>query len=157
MLTLFSKHGRFDLAVYCEGDTNVDYHHSAEDIGICLGMAFSEALGDMRGIMRFADVILPMDETLILCAVDISGRAHLSFSAKYGTEKVGDFDAELCEEFWRAFVRTAGITMHIKMLDGTNTHHIIEGIFKAAARTLRKAVSIDSAIGDEIPSTKGTL
>lgn len=157
MLTLFSKHGRFDLAVYCEGDTNVDYHHSAEDIGICLGTAFSEALGDMRGITRFADVILPMDETLILCAVDISGRAHLSFSAKYGTEKVGDFDAELCEEFWRAFVRTANITMHIKMLDGTNTHHIIEGIFKAAARTLRKAVSIDSAIGDEIPSTKGTL
>ena len=111
----------------------------------------------MRGITRFADVTLPMDETLILCAVDISGRAHLSFSAKYETEKVGDFDAELCEEFWRAFVRTAGITMHIKMLDGTNTHHIIEGIFKAAARTLRKAVSIDSAIGDEIPSTKGTL
>ena len=157
MLTLFSKHGRFDIAVYCEGDTNVDYHHSAEDIGICLGTAFSEALGDMRGITRFADVTLPMDETLILCAVDISGRAHLSFSAKYDTEKVGDFDAELCEEFWRAFVRTAGITMHIKMLDGTNTHHIIEGIFKASARTLRKAVSIDSAIGDEIPSTKGTL
>ena len=157
MLTLFSKHGRFDIAVYCEGDTNVDYHHSAEDIGICLGTAFAEALGDMRGITRFADVTLPMDETLILCAVDISGRAHLSFSAKYETEKVGDFDAELCEEFWRAFVRTAGITMHIKMLDGTNTHHIIEGIFKAAARTLRKAVSIDSAIGDEIPSTKGTL
>ncbi|MBO4898481.1 MAG: imidazoleglycerol-phosphate dehydratase HisB [Clostridia bacterium] len=157
MLTLFSKHGRFDLAVYCEGDVNVDYHHSAEDIGICLGTAFSEALGDMRGITRFADVTLPMDETLILCAVDISGRAHLSFSAKYAAEKVGDFDAELCEEFWRAFVRTAGITMHIKMLDGTNTHHIIEGIFKAAARTLRFAVAKDSAIGDEIPSTKGTL
>ena len=157
MLTLFAKHARFDLALYCEGDTNVDYHHTAEDIGICLGTAFFEALGDMRGITRFADVTLPMDETLILCAVDISGRAHLSFSAKYLAGKAGDFDAELCEEFWRAFVRTAGITMHIKMLDGTNTHHIIEGIFKAAARTLRSAVAKDSAIGDEIPSTKGVL
>lgn len=157
MLTLFSKHSCFDLDVTCNGDIEVDYHHTAEDIGISLGKAFAEALGDKRGITRYADTTLPMDETLILSAVDISGRAYLAFQAEIFTAKVGNFDTELCEEFWLAFVREAGITLHIRKLAGTNSHHIIEGIFKSVARTLRKAVAIDLLLEGEIPSTKGVI
>ena len=157
MLDLFSKHSRIDLNVTCKGDTDVDFHHTAEDIGIVLGMAFKEALGDMKGIARYGDIILPMDETLIMCAVDISGRAYLAFDADCPSCKVGDFDTELCEEFFAAFVRNANITLHIKKLAGTNSHHIIEGVFKAVARTLSKATSICEAYKDEIPSTKGVL
>ncbi len=157
MLTLFASHGRFDLKVNCNGDSYVDFHHSAEDIGICLGKAFSEALGDMRGINRYGDIILPMDEALIMCAVDISGRSHLSYAAEIPTEKVGDFDCELVEEFLLAFVRNANITLHIKQLAGTNSHHIIEGMFKALGRTLRKCVARDPELINEIPSTKGVL
>lgn len=157
MLTLFARHGRFDLTVKCEGDTYVDDHHSAEDIGICLGKAFSEALGDMRGITRYGSVILPMDETLILCAVDISGRAYLGFNAEFTSEKIGTFDTELVEEFFAAFVRTSAVTLHIKKLDGKNSHHIAEGIFKAFARTMKTAVAVDEQYKNEIPSTKGVL
>lgn len=157
MLTLFSKHGRFDLTLTCKGDTEVDFHHSAEDIGICLGKAFKEALGDMKGIVRYGNIILPMDEALILCAVDISGRDHLSFDLPLLANRVGDFDTELVQEFFEAFTRNAGITLHIKELAGVNTHHIIEGAFKAVARTLGQAVKIDTAFADEIPSTKGVL
>ncbi len=157
MLTLFASHGRFDLKVSCKGDTYVDFHHSAEDIGICLGKAFRQALGDMHGIRRYGDIILPMDEALIMCAVDISGRSHLSFSADIPTERVGDFDCELVEEFLLAFVRNADITLHIRQLAGTNSHHIIEGIFKALGRTLRQCVSRDPDLAGEIPSTKGLL
>lgn len=157
MLTLFASHGRFDLKVECKGDTQVDFHHSAEDIGICLGKAFKEALGDMRGICRYGDIILPMDETLILCAADFSGRAHLSYTAQIPCQKVGDLDCELVEEFFLALVRNADMTLHVKQLDGTNTHHIIEGMFKALGRTLRKCVAIDPALAGEIPSTKGVL
>ncbi len=157
MLTLFSKHGRFDLAVSCKGDTQVDYHHSAEDIGIALGSAFSEALSDMKGIKRYADIILPMDEALILEAIDVSGRSYLSFDAEIPTHKVGDFDTELVEEFFLAFVRKAGVTLHIKMLSGKNSHHIIEGIFKAFGRIMNEACTIDEKYKDEIPSTKGML
>lgn len=157
MLTLFAAHGRFDLRVNCSGDTYVDFHHSAEDIGICLGKAFREALGDMRGIKRYGDIILPMDEALILCACDISGRSHLSYGAEIPTEKVGEFDCELVEEFLLAFVRNADITLHVKQLTGTNSHHIIEGIFKALGRTLRQCVSRDPDLMNEIPSTKGIL
>lgn len=157
MLTLFAKHGRFDLAVKCDGDTNVDYHHTVEDIGIVLGTAFSEALGDKKGIERYGDIILPMDEALILTAVDLSGRAYLGFDLEIPTEKVGDFDTELVKEFWLGFVRTAGCTLHIKQLAGENSHHIIEGAFKSAARSFSKAVKINSDYKDEIPSTKGVL
>jgi len=157
MLTLFAKHGRFDLAVHCQGDTDVDFHHTTEDVGICLGDAFRRALGDMRGIMRYGHCILPMDETLILSAVDISGREKLVYKAKIPTEKVGNFDTELAEEFFEAFVRHAGITLHIKQLAGKNSHHIIEGMFKSVARTLRMAVKIDPDAAGEIPSTKGLL
>ena len=157
MLTLFAKHGRFDLSVTCKGDTEVDYHHSAEDIGIALGSAFSEALSDMKGIKRYADIILPMDEALILEAIDVSGRSYLSFDAQIPTAKVGDFDTELVEEFFLAFVRKAGVTLHIKMLSGKNSHHIIEGIFKAFGRIMNEATSIDEKYKDEIPSTKGML
>ena len=157
MLTLFSRHGRFDLSVKCAGDTNVDYHHSVEDIGICLGQAFSAALGDMKGICRYGDIVLPMDEALVLCAVDISGRAHLEYGLEIPTQKVGDFDCELVYEFLIAFVRNAKITLHIKQMAGKNSHHIIEGAFKALGRTLAKAVLIDEAHKDEIPSTKGVL
>ncbi len=157
MMTLFSRHGRFDLNLECDGDTYVDDHHSVEDIGICLGMAFSEALGEMRGINRYGHIILPMDETLILCAVDISGRACLCFDAEFYTDKIGTFDTELIEEFFAAFVRTSKVTLHIKKLDGKNSHHIAEGIFKAFARTMKTAVAIDENLGDEIPSTKGVL
>ncbi len=157
MLTLFARHGRFDLEVKCEGDTYVDYHHTVEDIGICLGKAFCEALGDKKGITRYGDIILPMDEALILSAVDISGRGELYFSLDIPAQKVGDFDTELCEEFFRAFARDAGVTLHIKQLDGKNSHHIIEGAFKSAARSLKEAVGIDKDFCDEIPSTKGLL
>lgn len=157
MITLFAKHGRFDLTVECNGDTEVDYHHTVEDIGISLGLAFNEALGDKRGIIRYGDTILPMDEALVLTAVDISGRYYLGYDLAIPTEKVGDFDTELVKEFWLGFVRNAGITLHIRSLAGENSHHIIEGAFKSAARSLRKAVSIDPCCADEIPSTKGVL
>lgn len=157
MLTLFAKHGRFDLAVMCNGDTYVDYHHTAEDIGIVLGQAFSKALGDKKGIVRYGNFILPMDETLIMSAVDISGRCHLGFKVEIPSQKVGDFDTELVEEFFWGFVRKAGVTLHVRKLEGTNSHHIIEGVFKSVARTLKEAVAIDPDYADEIPSTKGVL
>ncbi len=157
MLTLFASHGCFDLSVSCDGDVEVDYHHSVEDIGICLGKAFAAALGDCRGITRYGSMILPMDEALIMTAVDISGRDCLAYGLKIPTEKVGDFDTELVEEFMIAFVRNAGITLHINQLAGTNSHHIIEGAFKSLARALRIAVSIDERKAGEIPSTKGKL
>lgn len=157
MLILFAKHGRFDLSVKCVGDTEVDYHHTVEDIGISLGMAFAEAIGDKKGIYRYGNMILPMDEALILSAVDISGRDLLAYGLDIPTEKVGDFDTELVEEFWLGFVRNAGVTLHIKQFDGTNSHHIIEGTFKSVARSLRAAVAIDPTCADEIPSTKGVL
>lgn len=157
MLTLFARHGRFDLQVTCKGDTRVDDHHSVEDIGICLGSAFAQALGDCRGITRYGHSILPMDEALILCAVDISGRSHLSFGLNIPTQKVGDFDTELVQEFLLAFVRTAKLTLHVRQLDGSNSHHIIEGAFKALARALSAAVAVDARQADQIPSTKGVL
>ena len=157
MLELFSKHGRFDLDVSCKGDTHVDYHHSVEDIGICLGRAFAQSIGDARGIHRFGDVTVPMDEALVLCAIDISGRGHLSQNIVLPSCSVGSMDSELFEEFFIAFSRNAGITVHLRMLDGRNTHHIIEATFKALARALREAVRIDDEWCDEIPSTKGNL
>ncbi len=157
MLTLFAKHSGFSLKAICQGDTDVDYHHSVEDLGICLGKAFAEALGDRMGIMRYGDATIPMDEALVLAAVDISGRSHLSFTATMPAAKVGDFDTELVKEFFEAFVRSAGVTLHIRVLAGENTHHIIEGIFKSFARTMRAAVAIDSASANEVPSTKGLL
>lgn len=157
MLTLFSRHGRFDLTVSCQGDTQVDYHHTTEDIGIALGTAFAQALGDKRGICRYGDTLLPMDEALILTAVDLSGRSFLGFDLPTPAQKVGDFDTELVEEFWLGFVRKAECTLHIKELSGSNSHHIIEGAFKSAARSLKKAVLIDPVYADEIPSTKGVL
>ena len=157
MLTLLSKHSKFDLTVKCKGDTNVDYHHTVEDIGIALGEAFKEAVGNKAGICRYADTVLPMDEALILSAVDVSGRAYLGFDMNIPTQKVGDFDTELVEEFFLGFVRNADITLHIKQLDGTNSHHISEGAFKSVARSLRAAVKIDEEFSDDIPSTKGVL
>ena len=157
MLTLFASHGCFDLTVRCKGDVKVDYHHSVEDIGICLGKAFREAIGDCRGINRYGNMMLPMDESLVLCALDISGRSCLVYDAQIPSQKVGDFDTELVEEFLLAFVRNAGITLHIKQLAGKNSHHIIEGMFKALARALRCAVAIDEKRADAIPSTKGNL
>lgn len=157
MLTLFARHGRFDLTVKCTGDTNVDFHHTVEDIGICLGMALSEALGDKKGICRYGSMMLPMDEALITAALDISGRSYLAYGLEIPAEKVGDFDTELCEEFWQAFVRTSSITLHIVQNAGRNSHHIIEGAFKAVARALRAAVKIDPDFAGEIPSTKGVL
>ncbi len=157
MLTLFAKHGRFDLRIECAGDTEVDYHHTTEDIGIALGQAFSEALTDKRGICRYGSMLLPMDEALILSAVDFSGRSFLAYDLSIPCEKVGDFDTELVEEFWLGFTRNAQCTLHIKRLAGTNSHHIIEGAFKSVARAFRTAVSIDGAAKDEIPSTKGVL
>ena len=157
MLTLFARHGGFDLTVSCRGDVEVDDHHSVEDIGITLGLAFAEALGEKRGIRRYGSTILPMDEALILTAADFSGRDYLGFDAAMPTEKVGTFDTELVQEFWLGFVRNAKCTLHIRELAGTNTHHIIEGIFKSAARTFRDAVSIDPDHADDIPSTKGVL
>ena len=157
MLTLFSRHGRFDLEVSCNGDTYVDYHHTAEDIGICLGEVFAKALGEKRGIVRYGSMMLPMDEALILSAVDISGRGMLCYDIQIPTEKVGDFDTELVKEFFLAFVRKAEITLHIKQLAGENSHHIIEGAFKSVARSLAAACSVDEKYADEIPSTKGVL
>lgn len=157
MLTLFASHGRFDLNVSCKGDTNVDFHHSVEDVGICLGKAFSDAIGDCKGIKRYGNMILPMDESLVLCALDVSGRAYLNYDVSIAAEKIGDFDTELIEEFFFAFVRNSGVTLHIKRLDGRNAHHIAEAAFKAFARALRQAVEIDMQSKDEIPSTKGVL
>ena len=157
MLTLFARHGDFDLKVDCQGDTEVDYHHTAEDIGIVLGKAFREALGDMRGITRYGSMILPMDESVMLSAVDISGRGGFYPILNIPSPKVGDFDTELCAEFWIAFARDAGITLHLQQLAGSNSHHIIEGAFKSVARSMRTAVSIDAAFADDIMSTKGVL
>ena len=157
MLTLFAKHSRIDLKVTCKGDTHVDYHHTVEDIGICLGKALSDAMGDKRGIVRYGDIILPMDETLILSAVDISGRGELYCRLEIPAEKVGDFDTELCEEFFIAFARNAGMTLHILQLAGKNSHHVIEGTFKSVAHSVGKALAIDGRFADEIPSTKGAL
>lgn len=157
MLTLFAKHSGFNLEVSCTGDTYVDDHHSCEDIGIVLGSALREALGDKRGISRYGDIILPMDEALILCACDVSGRSCLVFDADFPTEKIGSFDTELVQEFFEAFTRSSGITLHIRKLSGANSHHIAEGIFKAFARCLAKACGIDEKRKDEIPSTKGVI
>ncbi len=157
MLELFAKHGRITLSVLCNGDTHVDYHHTVEDIGIALGQAFKTALGDKKGITRYADVILPMDEALILSAVDISGRGMLAMNLEMRARKVGDFDTELVEDFFEAFATNAGVTLHVRQLAGRNTHHIIEGTFKSVARAMRTAVKIDAEVKDEIPSTKGVL
>lgn len=157
MLTLFAKHAGYDLTVACKGDTQVDYHHTVEDIGIALGRAFYNAVGDKRGVYRYGDIMLPMDETLVMAAVDLSGRDYLSISLELPTAKVGDFDCELCEEFWLAFVRESKITLHVKQLAGKNSHHIIEGVFKAVARALGKATAINEQRKDEVPSTKGVL
>lgn len=157
MLVLFARHGRFDLNITCNGDTYVDYHHTVEDIGIALGTAFAEALGDMRGITRYGNIILPMDETLMLCAVDISGRDYLNFDVVMPAQKVGDMDTELVKEFFLGFVRKAQVTLHFKELAGENTHHIIEAMFKAFGRTMAMAVKIDETYKNEIPSTKGVL
>ncbi len=157
MLTLFARHGRFDLAVTCQGDTWVDDHHTVEDVGICLGDAFAQALGDKRGVCRYGSIALPMDEALILAAVDLSGRGMLCYGLDIPTEKVGSFDTELTEEFLLAFVRRADATVHIRQLAGKNSHHIIEGAFKALARALGQAAAIDTRFADEIPSTKGSL
>ena len=157
MLTLFARHGRFDLTVSCQGDTYVDDHHTVEDIGICLGDAFAAALGDKRGITRYGSMTLPMDESLILTAVDLSGRGMLCYGLDIPTEKVGAFDTELVEEFLLAFTRRADVTLHVQQLAGKNSHHIIEGTFKSLARSLAQAVSIDERFAQEIPSTKGVL
>jgi len=157
MLTLFTRHGGFDLDVKCVGDTFVDDHHSTEDIGIVLGDAFREALGDRHGICRYGQSLLPMDETLVLCAVDVSGRGGYYDELPIPTEKVGAFDTELVREFFIAFCRQSGITLHLRLICGTNAHHIIEGAFKAAARALRQAVSSDARFPDSIPSTKGII
>lgn len=157
MLTLFARHGRFDLILSCKGDTYVDDHHTVEDIGICLGKAFKEALGDKRGIVRYGDTTLPMDESLILTAVDFSGRPYLGFDLQIPTEKVGSFDTELVEEFFLAFVRNAECTLHVKQFAGKNSHHIIEGAFKSFGRTVKKAVSLEAGFENDIPSTKGVL
>ena len=157
MLTLFARHGRFDMTVKCAGDIEVDYHHTTEDIGIALGQAFKEALGDKKGINRYGDTTLPMDESLILTAVDISGRGGCYYEVQMPTEKVGDFDTELNKEFWDAFAYNSGITTHMVKFAGKNSHHIIEGCFKSIARTLRTAVAIDKAFADDIPSTKGVI
>ncbi len=157
MLTLFAKHGRFDLTLTCVGDIQVDDHHTVEDVGICLGRAFRGALGERRGITRYASLALPMDESLVLAAVDISGRAYLGYDLGIPAAKVGTFDTELGEEFWLAFVREAGLTLHLRKLAGGNSHHLLEGSFKAAARVLRAACAIDTAFADDIPSTKGAL
>ena len=157
MLTLFASHGRFDLEVTCKGDTWVDDHHTVEDVGICLGKAFSEALGQRRGIVRYGSMILPMDEALVLVAADISGRSFLGYDLKMPTEKIGSFDTQLVEEFFLAFVRNCPMSLHIRLLAGSNSHHIAEGAFKGAARCLRAAVSVDAYAPNAIPSTKGVL
>lgn len=157
MLTLFAKHARFDLTLTCHGDTAVDDHHTVEDIGICLGQALTEALGDKKGILRYGSQLLPMDEALVMAALDLSGRAGLYYDMAIPTEKVGTFDTELAEEFWWAFARNANCTLHLRQMAGTNSHHIIEAQFKAVARALRSAVAVDGDFADDIPSTKGVL
>ena len=157
MLQLFAKHGKFDLGIRCSGDTFVDDHHTVEDVGIALGEAFAQALGDKKGINRYGSAVIPMDEALILTAVDFSGRSYLGFALDIPTAKVGTFDTELVEEFWQGFTRNAACTLHTRQLAGTNSHHIIEGAFKSAARAMREAVKIDEAFAEEIPSTKGVL
>lgn len=157
MLTLFAKHSGFDLTVKCDGDTKVDYHHTTEDIGIVLGSALAQCLRDGKGITRYGSIILPMDEALIICAVDLGGRSYLNFDLNIPTQKVGDFDTELVEEFMTAFSRCGKLNLHLKQLSGTNSHHIIEGAFKALARALRTAVSVDEKFKNDIPSTKGIL
>lgn len=157
MLTLFARHGRFDLSVQCKGDTYVDDHHTVEDVGICLGDAFAQALGDRRGVARYGSMLLPMDESLILTAVDLSGRGMLCYDLHIPTPKVGTFDTELAEEFFIALARRGDMTVHIRQLAGNNSHHIIEGAFKSLARSLAAAVSIDPRFSQEIPSTKGVL
>ena len=157
MLTLFARHGDFDLQVVCHGDTEVDDHHSVEDIGICLGKAFAEALGEKRGIIRYGQFLLPMDETLVLCACDLSGRSYLGWTLELPSQKVGSFDTELAKEFWLAFVRECAGSIHIRQMAGDNTHHILEAVFKGMGRTLKQAVALDEKHKDEIPSTKGLL
>ena len=157
MLTLFARHGRFDLTVKCKGDTYVDYHHTTEDIAICPGKAFSDALGDKKGVVRYGNIVLPMDESLILSAVDLSGRGGFYGELGIPTQKVGDFDTELCGEFFIALANNGGMTLHIRKITGANSHHIIEGAFKASARALKEAVSLDEKFLNEIPSTKGLL
>ena len=157
MLTLFASHGRFDLTVEAVGDTHVDDHHTVEDVGICLGSAFAKALGDKRGITRYGSVILPMDEALILSAVDLSGRAYLGYALDIPTAKVGTFDTELCEEFFAAFTREVRLSLHLQQLAGKNSHHIIEGAFKSVGRSMKAACAIDAENPDSIPSTKGVL
>lgn len=157
MLALFVRHGRFDLTVKCTGDLQVDGHHTVEDVGVCLGKVFLQAVGEKRGICRYGFTVLPMDEALILTAVDLSGRAYLGYGLNIRAGKVGDFDTELAEEFFYAFVRSAECTLHVKQLSGSNAHHIIEGAFKSFARSLRRAVATESGFEDEIPSTKGVL
>ncbi len=157
MLCLFSRHARIDLTLSCKGDTHVDYHHTVEDVGIVLGQAIKTALGDMKGINRYGYFILPMDEALILASLDISGRSYLNFNLSIPSQRVGDFDTELIEEFFLALTRNADVTLHLKQLEGSNSHHIIEGTFKAFAKSVRMAVSLDKAFLDEIPSTKGVL
>ena len=157
MLTLFTVHGLFDLKVTCKGDTDVDDHHSTEDIGIALGEAFAQAVGDKKGIKRYADKILPMDEALIIAAVDVSGRGGYFGDLSMPTQKVGTFDTELVDDFWGAFAANAGITLHVRQLSGKNSHHILEGTFKAVSRALRDAVSVDERNAGVIPSTKGVL
>lgn len=157
MLTLFAKHGRFDLNLRCKGDTDVDDHHTVEDIGIALGQAFKQALGDKKGIERYGSMLLPMDEALIMAAVDLSGRGYLGWAMEIPTQKVGTFDTELVQEFFLGFIRNCECTLHLRQIAGTNSHHIIEGAFKAAGRALKAAVAVDPAFADEIPSTKGVL
>ena len=157
MLTLFARHARMDLTVVCRGDTMVDDHHSVEDIGICLGTAIAKAIGDKRGIRRYGSMLLPMDEALVLCALDLSGRSCLRYQAQIPSQKIGTFDTELVEEFFLGLTRSAGMTLHMRQMDGTNSHHIVEAMFKALGRALREAVSIDESLGGEIPSTKGVL
>lgn len=157
MLELFARHGDFDLTLTCHGDTQVDFHHSVEDIGICLGQAFAESLGDKRGIARYGQFLLPMDEALVLCAVDLSGRDYLGWALDLPAQKVGDFDTELAKEFWLGFVRCCPSSVHIRQMAGENTHHILEAVFKGMGRTLKMAAALDPRHADEIPSTKGVL
>lgn len=157
MLNLFAAHSRFDLSIRCRGDMEVDAHHTTEDVGLCLGHALKEALGGKEGIWRYGDMVLPMDEALVLCAVDLSGRSHLTYDIKLPSAKVGDFDTELAEEFFAALSRSAALTLHLRQLAGSNTHHILEAVFKACARALRQACAMDPGIGGQVPSTKGTL
>lgn len=157
MLTQFAKHSKFDLYVNCESTADTDFHHTVEDVAMLLGKAFNEALGDRRGINRFADAIIPMDESLILASLDISGRAYLAYDVEFFNNHIGDFDVELVEEFFMAFARNASVTLHLRKLSGTNSHHIAECLFKAFARVLREASSYDSAFRSDIPSAKGVL